>query len=100
MQEIVNQIEQKMNDLDAQINSHPYAATVEDYAMVDGVQLYKDEFIDNMPSDYAMLLGQYGALSEARNMMAKDIIKNDLQDHLKSSYPEKYQNRWEISFDE
>ena len=101
MEDVISQIEQEMRDLKAQLDSHPYAATTEDYIVVDGEQLYKDEFFQNMPADYAMLLGRFGALGEASDIIAKDIIQQDLKSHLDSVKGiGEHGKRWEIDFNE
>ena len=99
MEDAINQIEQEMRNLEAQLGSHPYRITSEDSSIVDGQQVFSDEYIANMPADYSMILGRFGAFEEARNIIekaqAKEILNNSLGNFLSQSNP-----RFQIEFDD
>ena len=58
------------------IEKHDYAAQESDYEIVNEQKTYKQEYMNNMPYDYATLLGRFGTLIE---------VKEKLEDTLNSS---------------
>tara|TARA_Y100000593_G_scaffold42861_1_gene82014 strand:- start:10265 stop:10576 length:312 start_codon:yes stop_codon:yes gene_type:complete len=96
---VLDTIGQEIRLLEAKLDSHPYAATEQDYVTVDGQQTYSTEYLDNMPADFCGILGRYSAMVDVAELIeqshVKEVISSDLKNHLNSN-----NSRFQISFDE
>tara|TARA_Y100001973_G_C5200244_1_gene337100 strand:- start:377 stop:697 length:321 start_codon:yes stop_codon:yes gene_type:complete len=102
--EIINQMELELQDLEESLYSHPYAASPSDYEIVNGEQIYTDEYMENMPIEYNTMLTRFGTLFELKQQLEESQIQNglkkDLDNYLKENYSPKHHKRWDITFDE
>ena len=96
---LLESLNQELRDLEAKLESHPYAATFQDFKAENGKQIYTEDYLDNMPSDFSGLLGRFGALLDVvklvEDLRVRKVFSNDLKDFLSEKNP-----RFEISFDE
>jgi len=92
-QEIINSISQEARDLEAELESHPYAPTENDYIEQEQIRIYTDEYLEKMPSDYTGLLSRYGALIEVKSLLKDSSDKSE-------SFLNSTNSRFQITFDE
>ena len=95
---ILNTIADEITYLEAQLYVHHYSATEEDYEIKDGEKVYTEEFLSEMPSDYATMLGRYGTLVEIKNLIQNSHAQETHEDF--SLFPSENNPRFQISFDE
>ena len=99
IQEIINHLDQETRDLEAKLESHPYAPTENDFIEQEQMKIYTDEYLDGMPSDYTGLLGKYGALMDVKSMLEishrEEASEEDSENFLNPN-----SSRFQISFDE
>ena len=93
IEEIINCISQEAKDLEAKLESHPYAPTENDFIEQEQMRIYTDEYLEKMPSDYTGLLGRYGALTEVKSLLKDSSDKSE-------SFLNSTNSRFQITFDE
>ena len=87
----LDQIESEIEYLEYQLNVHPFAATEDDYKIVDGEEKYAAAFLESMPASYHSMLIRFGTLME---------VKERLEECLKSATGEPLDKlRLQITFD-
>ena len=72
--EAINHIEQQVKDLEGELEAHPYAAKPSDFVRVEGMIIYNDDYLENMPSDFALTLGRFGAFMEVKDLLSQEFI--------------------------
>ena len=72
--ETVDYVEQQIKDLEAQLEIHPYAATPNDFVLVDGEKVYNDEYLEGMPADFMGLLSRFAAFMEVKELLLKESV--------------------------
>jgi len=85
---LLEEVSQEARNLGAKLDSHYYAATEQDFTICNNQKVYKQDYLDNMPSDFSGLLGKFGALVDVINLIKshKEARRNEL--------------RFEVSFNE
>ena len=87
----LDQIEREIEHLEYQLYVHPFAATEDDYEIVDGEKIYTAAFLGSMPASYHSMLIRFGTLME---------VKERLEECLKLAAGEPLDKpRLEITFD-
>ena len=87
----LDQIEREIEHLEYQLYVHPFAATEDDYEIVDGEKIYTAAFLESMPASYHSMLIRFGTLME---------VKERLEECLKLAAGEPLDKpRLEITFD-
>lgn len=88
---IIDHIQDQITDLEVKLYHHPYRAGESDYQMIDGEQVWTEEFLNNMPSDYATMLGRFGTLNEIKVLLDEERLQSlstsALEDSLTSTHP-------------
>jgi len=100
IQEIINHISQETRDLQAKLESHPYAPAENDFIEQEQMRIYTDEYLEKMPSDYTGLLGRYGALMEVESLLKDSFVSESSENELESFLNNDNNSRFQISFDE
>jgi len=87
----LDQIKREIEHLEYQLNAPPFAATEDDYEIVDGEKIYTAAFLGSMPASYHSMLIRFGTLME---------VKERLEECLKPAAGEPLDKlRLEITFD-
>jgi hypothetical protein len=87
----LDQIESEIEHLEYQLYVHPFAATEDDYEIVDGEKIYTAAFLGSMPASYHSMLIRFGTLME---------VKERLEECLKPAAGEPLDKlRLQITFD-
>ena len=86
--EAISHIEQQVKDLEVELEAHPYAAEPSDFVRVEGMVIYNDDYLQNMPADFALTLGRFGAFMEIKQLLPEEFVTIN-------NHP-----RFQINFDE
>ena len=70
----LDQIEMEIEHLEYQLYVHPFAATEDDYEIVDGEKIYTAAFLESMPASYHSMLIRFGTLMEVKERL-KECLK-------------------------
>ena len=86
--EAIDHIERQVRDLEAQPEAHPYAAKPSDSVRVEGMVIYNDDYLQNMPSDFALILGRFGAFMEVKQLLPEESITMNTNPRLRINFDE------------
>lgn len=88
--QLITRIDEDISQMEIQLYHHPYQAMEDDYEIIDGEKVYSQEFLSNMPPEYATMLARFGTLMEIKSYI-------EHEEPLSSS---KSNPRFQISFNE
>ena len=99
--DILEYMQKEISELEVKLYNHPYSQSNRDgvdYEILNGEKVWKEEYLEEMPSDFATMLGRFGTLQEIHDILQKErvnsLLKSDLEHFLNSSNP-----RFQIEFD-